>query len=95
MAQNLLGAIFLIIASSILGTMYVVVKIIIDYPPIELVFLGYTIAIMTLLIIGVLTKQSWRISKRYWLIILAVDLIDNMISIVTQEAGTKHLIFFF
>lgn len=89
MNQTFLGAIFLIIASSIWGGMYVVVKIVVDYiPPIELVFLRYAIAVMTLLIIGVFTKQSWHISKQHWLIIFAVGLIGNTISIVTQEAGT-------
>lgn len=47
--------------------MYVVVKVVVDVvPPLELVWLRYVIAIIALLIIGVVTKQSWRIEKRDW-----------------------------
>ncbi|WP_010288822.1 EamA family transporter [Kurthia massiliensis] len=62
MNQMLVGTLFLTIASSIWGGMYVVVKIIVDIvPPIELIFLRYAIA---LLIIGLYMKQSFRIQKR-------------------------------
>lgn len=89
MNQTLVGALFLTIASSIWGGMYVVVKIIVDIvPPIELVFLRYVIAVIALLIIGIYIKQSFRIQKRDWGIIFLVGLIGNTISIVTQEAGT-------
>lgn len=89
MNNTLLGALFLTLAASIWGGMYVVVKIVVDIiPPIELVFLRYIIAVITLVIIGIFTKQSFRIQKRHWGIIVLVGLIGNTISIVTQEAGT-------
>lgn len=69
--------------------MYVVVKVVVDIvPPLELVWLRYVIALLALLIIGALTKQSWRVAKRDWLIIILIGLIGNTISIVTQEVGT-------
>ncbi|WP_348635904.1 EamA family transporter [Paenibacillus sp. PvR133] len=45
-------------------------------------------ALLALLIIGVITKQSWRVAKRDWLLIILIGLIGNTISIVTQEVGT-------
>ncbi|MED4586742.1 EamA family transporter [Brevibacillus choshinensis] len=80
---------YLSVAASIWGGMYVVVKVVVDIvPPLELVWLRYVIALLALLIIGALTKQSWRVAKRDWLIIILIGLIGNTISIVTQEVGT-------
>lgn len=89
MHNTLLGALFLTLASSIWGGMYVVVKIVVDViPPIELVFLRYIIAVIVLVIIGLAMRQTFRIQKRDWLIIFVVGFIGNTVSIVTQEAGT-------
>lgn len=85
----LLGSIYLILASSIWGCMYVVVKIVVSViPPLELVWLRYIVAIVALLVIGFTTRQTWRIEKRYFLIIIAIGIIGNAISIVAQETGT-------
>ncbi|MGX5585848.1 DMT family transporter [Bacillus thuringiensis] len=89
MKNTLLGSLYLILASSIWGGMYVVVKILVSViPPLELVWLRYLVAIVALLIIGFVTKQKWRIEKRYLLIIIAIGVIGYVISIVTQETGT-------
>ncbi|WP_163118447.1 MULTISPECIES: DMT family transporter [Bacillus] len=89
MKNTLLGSLYLILASSIWGGMYVVVKVLVSViPPLELVWLRYLIAIVALLIIGFVTKQKWRIEKRYFLIIIAIGVIGYAISIVTQETGT-------
>ncbi|HDR7454410.1 TPA: DMT family transporter [Bacillus cereus] len=89
MKNTLLGSLYLILASSIWGGMYVVVKILVSViPPLELVWLRYLVAIVALLIIGFVTKQKWRIEKRYLLIIIAIGVIGYAISIVTQETGT-------
>lgn len=48
----------------------------------------YLIAILTLLLIGFVTKQKWRIEKRFIWIIVAIGIIGNAISIVAQETGT-------
>lgn len=89
MNNKLLGALFLSIAASIWGAMYVVVKVVVEVvPPLELVWIRYVIAVITLAIIGFYMKQSWRIAKKDWLIIFLVALFGNTISIVTQEMGT-------
>ncbi|MGM9928137.1 MAG: DMT family transporter [Bacillus sp. (in: firmicutes)] len=89
MKQTLLGSLFLSLAASIWGGMYVVVKVVVDVvPPLQLVWLRYVIALLALLVIGFVTKQSWRISKKDWLLIFLIGLIGNTISIVTQEVGT-------
>lgn len=89
MKNTLLGSLFLSLAASIWGGMYVVVKHVVDLvPPLELVWIRYVIAIFALLIIGIVTKQSWRIEKRDLLLIFMIGLIGNTISIITQEVGT-------
>ncbi|HFK1513292.1 MULTISPECIES: DMT family transporter [Bacillus cereus group] len=89
MKNTLLGSLYLILASSIWGGMYVVVKVLVSViPPLELVWLRYLVAIVALLIIGFVTKQKWRIEKRYFLIIITIGVIGYAISIVTQETGT-------
>ncbi len=89
MKKTLLGSLYLSLAASIWGGMYVVVKVVVDtVPPLELVWLRYMIAIIALFIIGIITKQSWRIDKRDWLLIFMIGLIGNTISIVAQEIGT-------
>jgi drug/metabolite transporter (DMT)-like permease len=89
MKNTLLGSLYLILASSIWGGMYVVVKVVVSViPPLELVWIRYIVAIVALLIIGFITRQKWRIEKRYFLIIIAIGIIGNAISIVAQETGT-------
>lgn len=89
MKKTLVGSLYLSLAASIWGGMYVVVKVVVDtIPPLELVWLRYMIAIIALFIIGTMTKQSWRIEKRDWLLIFMIGLIGNTISIIAQEIGT-------
>lgn len=89
MNKTLLGSIYLALASSIWGGMYVVVKIVVSViPPLELVWLRYLVAIVALLVVGLITKQNWRIRKRDFILIVAIGVIGNAISIVAQEAGT-------
>ncbi|MBL3732112.1 DMT family transporter [Lysinibacillus sp. HST-98] len=89
MRNLVIGAIFLSLAASIWGAMYVVVKVVVEVvPPLELVWMRYLIAVIALGIIGIMLRQSWKIAKKDWLIIFLVGLIGNTISIVTQEMGT-------
>lgn len=89
MKNTLLGSLYLIIASSIWGGMYVVVKVVVAIiPPLELVWFRYLVAIIALVIIGLITKQKWRIEKRFIMLIVAIGVIGNTISIVAQETGT-------
>ena len=93
MKNTLLGSIYLILASSIWGGMYVVVKIVVSViPPLELVWMRYVVAIIALLVIGFITRQKWRIEKRYFLIIIAIGVIGNAISIVAQETGYNAIL---
>ncbi|MBD8848486.1 MULTISPECIES: DMT family transporter [Priestia] len=89
MKNTLLGSIYLALAASIWGGMYVVVKVVVAIiPPLELVWIRYVIAILALVIIGLIKRQSWRISKCHIPLIVAIGVIGNAISIVTQEYGT-------
>ncbi|MEW5549830.1 DMT family transporter [Peribacillus frigoritolerans] len=89
MKNTIIGSLYLSLAASIWGGMYVVVKVVVDVvPPLELVLLRYVIAILALLTIGLISKQSWRIDKRDWLLVFIIGLVGNTISIVTQEVGT-------
>ena len=89
MKTKLIGALLLSLAASIWGAMYVVVKVVVEVvPPFELVWMRYIVAVIALGFIGICTKQSWKIAKKHWLLILAIGLIGNTISIVTQEMGT-------
>ncbi|MEO3946985.1 DMT family transporter [Gorillibacterium sp. CAU 1737] len=89
MKNTFLGSLYLMLASSIWGGMYVVVKVVVSViPPLELVWLRYLIALVALLVIGLATRQKWRIRKRDLPLILAIGTIGNAISIVAQETGT-------
>ncbi|NJJ39686.1 DMT family transporter [Paenibacillus apii] len=89
MKNTWLGSIYLALAASIWGGMYVVVKIVVAViPPLELVWMRYLVAIIALVAIGWIKRQSWRIHKRDIFLIIAIGIIGNAISIVTQETGT-------
>lgn len=89
MKNTLLGSIYLTLAASIWGGMYVVVKVVVSViPPLELVWMRYLVAIIALVIIGFITRQKWRLEKRYLLLIIAIGIIGNAVSIVAQESGT-------
>lgn len=89
MKNTLIGSLFLILASSIWGGMYVVVKVVVEViPPLELVWMRYLIALIALVIVSLVTKQKWKIERKHFGIILAISIIGYVISIVTQETGT-------
>jgi drug/metabolite transporter (DMT)-like permease len=89
MKNTLLGSIYLALAASIWGGMYVVVKVVVDViPPLELVWMRYLVAIIALFIIGLIKRQSWKVHKRHFWLIVSIGIIGNTISIVTQEYGT-------
>ncbi len=89
MKNTIIGSLFLIIASSIWGGMFVVVKVVVSViPPLELVWIRYLIALVALVIIGLVTKQKWKIKKKHIGLITAISIVGYVISIVTQETGT-------
>lgn len=57
--------------------------------PLELIWLRYMVALVTLVLIGCVTKQSWRIRKKDIPLILMIGVIGYFISIWTQFVGTK------
>lgn len=93
MKQTLLGALFLSLASSIWGGMYVVSKYVLDYiPPFTLVWLRYIIAFVFLFaILKAVQKRSGKqekLNKRDWLLIAWIGFIGYFISISFQFIGT-------
>lgn len=90
MKKTLMGALYLSVASSIWGGMYVVSKYVLDYvPPFTLVWLRYVIAFTVLF--GVLQLQKKRVSVKAndWKWIGWIGVIGYFISISLQFIGTK------
>ncbi|GMA63734.1 DMT family transporter [Alicyclobacillus fastidiosus] len=90
MNTRYLGGLYMALAASIWGGMYVVSKIILaTVQPMELVWLRYVVALITLAVCIVATKQSWKISWRHVPLVVAVGVIGYLVSIWTQFLGTK------
>ncbi|MEA4903077.1 DMT family transporter [Desulfitobacterium sp.] len=90
MLKKYIGPICLASAATIWGGMYVVSKVVLTViPPLELVWLRYIVALITLIIMSAVTHQSWHIQKRHIPLILAVGVIGYVISIWSQFVGTK------
>jgi len=90
MTKNHLGSIYLATAAIIWGGMYVVSKVVLTViQPLELVWLRYVVALIMLIMVGVVTRQSWRIHRQDFPHILAIGVIGYDISIWTQFVGTK------
>lgn len=90
MKKTFLGSLYLSLAASIWGGMYVISKYVLDYiPPFTLVWLRYAIAFAVLFL--VLKVQRVRISteKRDWLLVGWIGVIGYVISISLQFIGTK------
>jgi drug/metabolite transporter (DMT)-like permease len=84
-----LGALYLSIAASIWGGMFVVVKMAVrEVLPIELVWCRYLVAILCLGGYVCCKKVDWHFKRQTLLLILSIGLIGNGLSIVTQETGT-------
>lgn len=94
MKNKLHGAIFLSLAASIWGGMYVVSKHVLEFiPPITLVWLRYIIAFFVLFTILKLTQRKstnqQRVSKKDWLLLGWIGFIGNFLSVTLQFVGTK------
>ncbi|MGE6632169.1 DMT family transporter [Bacillus sp. NPDC077027] len=91
MNMKYIGALYLAIAASIWGGMYVVVKVTVAVvPPLELVWMRYVVAVIVLAIVIWRLGYSWRIDRKDMPLILVIGLIGNFLSIVTQEIGTMY-----
>lgn len=90
MNSRYLGGLYMTLAASIWGGMYVVSKIILaTVQPMELVWLRYVVALITLAVGIVATKQSWKISWRHLPLVVAVGIVGYVLSIWAQFLGTK------
>lgn len=90
MSKDHIGSLYLALAATIWGGMYVVSKVVLTViSPLELVWLRYVIALIVLSSIGALTHQSWHIRRRDFPLILAIGVTGYAISIWTQFLGTK------
>jgi drug/metabolite transporter (DMT)-like permease len=90
MIKNYLGPIYLTLAASIWGGMYVVSKMVLTIiAPLELVWFRYVVALVTLAVISIATGQAWKIQRRDMPIIFFIGLIGYFISIWAQFAGTQ------
>ncbi|MBA2875347.1 DMT family transporter [Thermaerobacillus caldiproteolyticus] len=94
MKNTFFGALYLSLAASIWGGMYVVSKYVLDFvPPFTLVWLRYVIAFVVLF--GILkvhqykTKTSISIGKQDWFLLGWIGFIGYFVSISLQFIGTK------
>ncbi len=88
--KTCLGPVYLTMAASIWGGMYVVSKMVLAViPPLELLWLRYIVALFALVIAGFATNQSWRIRRSDIPLILSIGVIGYFISIWAQFAGTQ------
>ena len=90
MLKTYLGQIYLALAASIWGGMYVVSKAVLAViQPLELVWLRYLVALVALGIMGVASRQSWRIHRKDMLLLAVIGIVGYFISIWAQFAGTQ------
>ncbi|WDL98855.1 DMT family transporter [Alicyclobacillus sp. ALC3] len=90
MNSRYLGGLYMALAASIWGGMYVVSKVLLqNIEPLALVWLRYVVALCALSISILATKQSWRVSWRHVPLIAVIGVAGYAISIWTQFLGTK------
>lgn len=92
--ESLMGAVYLSLAASIWGSMYVVSKYVLDFiPPFTLMVLRYSITFVFLFSVlkGTEIKNKTRevISRKDWLLLVWIGFIGYFISISCQFIGTK------
>jgi drug/metabolite transporter (DMT)-like permease len=89
--DKFLGPVYLTMAASIWGGVYVVSKVVLAViPALELVWIRYLVALATLWLFGMVRGESWRIPRKTIPLVIAIGLIGYFISIWAQFAGT-HL----
>jgi len=89
--KKYLGPLYLTLAASIWGGVYVVSKVVLEVlPALELVWIRYLIALVTLGIFGWSTGESWKIPRKTLPLVALIGIIGYFISIWAQFAGT-HL----
>ncbi|MEC5188678.1 EamA family transporter [Geobacillus thermodenitrificans] len=90
MKQPVLASVYLSLAASIWGGMYVVSKYVLDYiPPFTLVWLRYAIALVVLVAIVAAKREPLPKHGRDWGMVIAIGVIGYIVSISLQFVGTK------
>lgn len=90
MIKTYLGQVYLALAASIWGGMYVVSKIVLEViQPLELVWLRYLVALVTLAVLGFATRQSWQIRRGDLPLVFSIGVIGYFVSIWAQFVGTQ------
>lgn len=90
MLKKHIGPLYLALAAIIWGGMYVVSKVVLAViSPLELVWLRYIVALISLTIMSAVTRQSWHIQRKHIPLILTIGVIGYVISIWSQFVGTK------
>lgn len=88
-SNKVIGSLFLSLAASIWGGMFVVVKNIVTViPPVELVWCRYVVAVACLLLFSWLRDVKWQWDWYNGGLMILAGIIGDTISIVTQETGT-------
>ena len=89
MRNLVIGSLYLSLAGSIWGAMFIAVRLsIFAIPPVPLVWMRYGTALVLLAFLMVVTRAPWHIAPKDRKLLLAVALIGQVASIVTQETGT-------
>lgn len=89
--EKYLGPLYLTLAASIWGGVYVVSKVVLTVlPALELVWIRYVIALITLWLFARLKGDSWRIPRQAVPLVIWIGIVGYFISIWAQFAGT-HL----
>lgn len=90
MRQTFFGSLYLSLAASIWGGMYVISKYVLDYvPPFTLVWLRYAVAFFVLWLILRVQRISIPKEKQDWKLIIWIGIIGYVLSISLQFVGTK------
>ena len=78
MPNRVLGGIFLTIAASIWGGMFVAVKLVVDIiPPIPLVWFRYLVAFVVLSMVVIYEGINLKIDKKDILLLISINLTDT------------------
>ena len=89
--KKYLGPLYLTLAASIWGGVYVVSKVVLAVlPALELIWIRYVIALAALGLFARIRGESWHIPRRSIPVVILIGIVGYFISIWAQFAGT-HL----
>lgn len=87
--QTMVGTLYLVIAASTWGGMYVVSKMVLVFvSPLLLLWLRYIVALVTLLVLVFATQPSWRVRAGDLWLIAGVGITGYAVSVWAQFVGT-------